>query len=246
MEAYAKQAYVWDWDGYDNREEHEYWRQCAAKHGKNVLLPMCALGEADAYMARSGLRVVAFDITEEMIREAEKRFGSVDGLEFRVADIRAFSFPQAAFDFCYVTNQDLNLLKDANEVERALHSIHRHMRAGGCLVLELHIGGDESEVFPRRTFHPRVPNHPGKRVWKENECRYDGGEKRNYISQIVYVEDENGVERFDCSVSLQYFEREDVLRAIEGSGFRVAGEFRDRQREPWRPGDREWIVELVK
>ena len=57
------------------------------------------------------------------------RMPEMNWLERRIADTRAFSFPERAFDFSFVTNQDLNPLENVDEVERALASIHRHLRA---------------------------------------------------------------------------------------------------------------------
>lgn len=38
-------------------------------------------------MAKKGFCVTAFDITKEMIDEGKKRFGSLDNLSLRVADL---------------------------------------------------------------------------------------------------------------------------------------------------------------
>lgn len=78
---YAKHAKVWDWGGVDNTPEYEFWGNCAARCGKNILIPMCALGEAGAYLAQHGFSVTAFDITPEMIEEGKKRFGALRGLQ---------------------------------------------------------------------------------------------------------------------------------------------------------------------
>lgn len=42
IEDYAKHAAVWDWDGYDNSAEYDYWCGYASKYGMKVLIPMCA------------------------------------------------------------------------------------------------------------------------------------------------------------------------------------------------------------
>ena len=139
MEAYEKHAYIWDWDGFDNSQEFEYWCKYADSFGKKILLPMCALGEAGNYMAQKGFVVTAFDITEKMIAEGKRRFGNNAFLTFETADICAFSFADKNFDFSFITGQDLHLLSTINDVERALTSIQAHLRKGGCLVLELQL-----------------------------------------------------------------------------------------------------------
>ena len=63
IDDYRKHAVVWDWDGFDNSLEYEYWCEYARHYGKKVLIPMCALGQVGAYMAQKGFSVTAFDIT---------------------------------------------------------------------------------------------------------------------------------------------------------------------------------------
>ena len=87
IDDYRKHAVVWDWDGFDNSLEYEYWCKYARQYGKKVLIPMCALGQVGAYMAQKGFSVTAFDITKEMIDEGEKRFRSVENLSLKIADI---------------------------------------------------------------------------------------------------------------------------------------------------------------
>ena len=246
MEAYEKHAYIWDWDGFDNSNEYKYWCKYAEKFGKKVLLPMCALGESGNYMAQKGFMVTAFDITEKMIIEGKQRFGSTANLTFETADICSFSFRERAFDFSFITNQDLHLLPTVNDVEKALASIQKHLRMGGCLVLELLIGSDKSAYYPKQIFHPRVTRFNDKKIWKESESRYDGQTKTNHISQEVYVEDINGVEHFNYSICLHYFERSEILAAIKKAGFKVVNEFCSRDREEWAEGKQNWILELIK
>ena len=66
---------------------------------EKVLIPMCALGQTGAYMAQKGFFVTAFDITKEMIDEGKKRFGSVENLSLKIADICNLHLGESDFDF---------------------------------------------------------------------------------------------------------------------------------------------------
>lgn len=200
---YAKHAVVWDWDGYDNTAEYDYWCNYAGQFGNKVLIPMCALGQVASYMAQKGYKVTAFDITKEMIYEGRRRFMVNNehqdscNLALEVADICDFSFDEKNFDFAFLATQDLNLLTDITKVSNALLSIGQHLRKGACLSLELTLPGSESYRSPRRTFQPRVANYKDKKVWKDSESRYDAKTRKHHIDQIVYVEDNNGTASFD-------------------------------------------------
>lgn len=246
IEDYAKHAAVWDWDGYDNSAEYDYWCHFAEQYGKKVLIPMCALGQAGAYMAEKGFNVTAFDITEKMIEEGKKRFGSVKNLTLRVADICDFNFNENEFDFAFIATQDLHLLTNINMVKRAFISIAEHLRKGGCLALELILPSSESYQCPTQTFYPRVPNYSDKTVWKEGGSRYDAAAKKHYIEQVVYIKDHKGTESFHYSVTLQYFDRNLILDALSCAGYAIVGEYGNRNKEPWVSENREWFIEAVK
>ena len=230
IEDYAKHAAVWDWDGYDNYNEYDYWCNYANKFGRKVLIPMCALGQAGAYMAGKGFCVTAFDITKEMIDEGKKRFSSIENLELKVANICNFEFNEKDFDFCFITTQDLHLLSDIEMVKAAFISIAKHLRCGACLALELVLPSSESYQYPARTFYPRVPNYLDKKVWKESKNSYDAAAKKCYIDQIVYIQDNKGTTSFNYSVTLQYFERNEILNALNCAGFTVMGEYSNRSK----------------
>lgn len=244
--SYKNIAKVWDWDGFDNTPEYEYWCTYARQYGRKVLIPMCALGQAAAYMARQGFTVTAFDLTEEMIEEGKKRVGTLVNLQLEVADIRSFSFAGAPYDFSYIGNLDLNLLSSVAEVKEALRALNGQLRAGGGLVLELTLPAGVSYRHEKRVFHPRVPNYTDKKVWKENEGSYDAETKIHHINQMVFVETEDGIEAIPYVISLQYYERDEILEALDECGFKAKNEFKNREKEPWREGDHDWIVEAVK
>ncbi|MDR3149467.1 MAG: class I SAM-dependent methyltransferase [Oscillospiraceae bacterium] len=243
---YQKQAEVWDWDGYDDTPEYEYWCEYAKRFGNRVLIPMCAYGQTGAYMAQKGFHVTAFDITPEMIAEGKRRYGEVKNLELVVADLTDLDLNEKEFDFAFIAgNGDLHLLQSAQMVGRAFLSIQKHLRTGGCLTMELTLPERESWSYPKKMFHPRVPNYADKKIWKENEGRYDAGEKRHYINQTVYIENNDGIKSFMQSVCLQYYEREEILGLLRKCGFTVKSEYRNREKETWKSGDSSWFVEAV-
>ncbi len=246
VNGYDSHAAVWDWDGYDRTPEYDYWCSYARRYGDKVLIPMCALAEAGAYLARQGFRVTAFDISAEMVYEGRKRFDSVQNLSLHVADIRDFRLDERDFDFAFLATQDLHLLSDIEAVKQAFASLAVHLRRGGCLALELVLPPSESYEYPKRVYHPRVPNYSDKSVWKEGEGRYDAATKRHHIIQTVYVRDRQGTSSFPYNIVLQYYERESILDALSEAGFAVAGEYGSRAREPLTPQHGEWAIEAVR
>lgn len=245
---YAKHAAYWDWSkqDHDRTPDDEYWYQYAKRYGNNVLIPMCALGEAGAYMARRGMNVTAFDITPEMIAEGRKRFGDVPGLRLFEGDVTDFRFDIPPADFCY--SVDFGHILTIEDVKRALARINYHLRDSGGLVIETTLPPTESHSYPLQTFMPSHQVYPGLKVWKTGEGRFDAETGQHYISQRFYAEDESGhTESFDHAFYLQSYSREQWLAALEECGFGIVGEYRNREVESWQSGgDGFWIVEAVK
>ncbi len=235
---YARHAQFWDWGGYDRTGEHDYWFKYAAKFGKNVLIPMCALGEAGAYMAECGMNVTAFDVTPEMIAEGKKRFGGVPGLRLFEGDVTDFRFDIPPADFCY--SVDFGHILSIEDVKKALACINYHLRDGGCLVIEtgLRMPNAESVYHPVKTFYPLKQVYPNLKVWKTGDGRNEAETGRFYITQTFYAEDQSGhIESFDHAFYLQSYSREQWLAALEECGYDIVGEYRNREGEPWRDGD---------
>lgn len=234
---YARHARYWDWGSldHDRTPEYAYWYRYARRYGSHVLMPMCALGETGAYMARRGMRVTAFDITPEMIAEGQKRFGGVQGLSLREGDITAFHFDIAPCDFCYCV--DLGHILSMEDVKKALVCIHDHLREGGGLVIETTLPPAVSGSYPLRTFMPENQPYQGLRVWKTGEGRFDAETGRHYISQVFYIEDENGhTEHFEHAFYLQSYAREAWLSALSECGFTVQQAYHDRASGSWQSG----------
>jgi len=246
IKTYAKHARIWGLYGPDQTEEYEYWCKYAEKFGENILLPMCAVGNMGAYMAKRGFNVTAFDITPEMIAEGQKRFGDIENLKYYNADVRNFNFDIEPVDFC--TGADFGFLLTVEDIRKALVCISRHMRKGGCLLMEewFRDPNAESDYSPPEKFDCGEFN--GMKAWKISESRNDGETGRWHCSQDVYIEENGVVEMFNHAFILQAYYREEWLDALHNAGFEIKAEYngRDRESKSWKNGDGLWLAEAIK
>ena len=86
-------------------------------------------------------KVVAFDISEEQVRVAQKHVEEtgVANVEFRVEDIFTIPFPDNTFDVAFVHN----VLEHLNEPADALKEVQRVLKLGGLVgVRDADRGGD--------------------------------------------------------------------------------------------------------
>ena len=98
----------------------------AATGADDVLEVGCGPGDfAQRLRVELGLRVVASDLSAEMVRRTRSR-----GVDAVVADVQDLPFADASFD-CVVANW---MLYHVPDVDRALAEVARVVRPGGCLV----------------------------------------------------------------------------------------------------------------
>ena len=241
--SYAQHARFWDWSGHDRSEENEYWLRYAARHGRNVLIPMCAWGETGTYMAQRGLHVTAFDLTPEMIAEGRKRYGSIASLRLLEGDVTDFHFDVPSIDFCFT--MDLEVLPSLEEVRKALRCIHKHLRDGGCLAIKPNWPPEKSDSWPLQTYLPVKQMYPGMRVWKTGNGHNDAKLRKRYISQTFYIEHEGGrTESFDSLIDLQCYTRKEWYQALRECGYEIAREHKGHGlKKSYSAGD---TIEAIK
>jgi ubiquinone/menaquinone biosynthesis C-methylase UbiE len=241
---YKEHAVIWDWDGFDDTEEHDFWCNWAIHYGKNVLIPMCALAERGAYMAEKGFNVTAFDIIDEMVSEGNKRFGGIKNLKLLHGDIRNFSFSIEPVDYVFIKG-DINHLLNIIDIKNAFQSINKHMRKGGCIVIELELPTKKSYSWSKEIYHPRKIKHTDKKIWKTGEGNYDPQTKRKYIFQTVFIEDNEGTKSFEHKFYLQLYDREEIIDSLIESNFLIKNEFCDHKYTKYDGGEY-LIVEGIK
>ena len=82
-----------------NNHYHKFLLRHVPHNCENALEIGCGTGAFARLLAKRSKRVVALDLSPEMIRVARARSGQFDNLEFHLADAMTWNFPQSQFDF---------------------------------------------------------------------------------------------------------------------------------------------------
>ena len=82
-----------------NNQYHNSLLKHVPEHCENALEIGCGTGAFARALARHCKRVVALDLSAEMIRVARSRSNRFENLEFQQADAMTWDFPQSHFDF---------------------------------------------------------------------------------------------------------------------------------------------------
>lgn len=113
-----------------NNHYHDFLLKHVPQNCENALEIGCGTGAFARDLAKRCKRVIALDLSSEMIRVARSRSGQFDNLEFQLADAITWNFPQSQFDFvCSIAT--LHHL----EQRELLVKIKDALRPGGVLVI---------------------------------------------------------------------------------------------------------------
>lgn len=82
-----------------NNHYHKFLLNHVPQNCENALEIGCGTGAFARQLATRCKRVIALDLSPEMIRVARSRSARFDNLEFQLADAMTWSFPQSQFDF---------------------------------------------------------------------------------------------------------------------------------------------------
>ena len=118
------------------RGDEGFWIWAASlPAGCRVLEVGAGTGRATAFLARAAGRVVAFDLSPEMVAVARRRLASQRHVSLLVADLRNARFAER-FDLVAAVNDPcVHLTGDADR-DRALATMAEHLAPGGRVILD--------------------------------------------------------------------------------------------------------------
>ncbi len=127
--------------------------------GQAVLDAGCGSGHWAVAFARRGMRVAGIDLSPEMIRLATERADAAAvAIDWRVGDLAALPFPDAAFDAV----QARVALQFVPDIPAALRELRRVLRPGGRLLAS--VPGALSPIY-RRSWRRHLLEDPPEVNW---------------------------------------------------------------------------------
>jgi ubiquinone/menaquinone biosynthesis C-methylase UbiE len=220
---YAKWARVYDCFYPDRSDEVEFWARLAGQYGHQLLDLMCGTAEVSLELSRRGYHVLGVDLSPAMLAVAADRLAAAAdyparNLSLAQGEAGVQPAPDGAFDFALVGgNGSFNHLGELR-ARAALRELHRVLRPGGGLGMELVNPHLLKEVYPVRTFGPLRPP-PGVWVEKVSHNHYDRAAGLFHIRQIAQyeIDDESG--EFEVDFALHVREPDEIRAMLEEAGF---------------------------
>jgi ubiquinone/menaquinone biosynthesis C-methylase UbiE len=116
------------WD--HNSHYHGFLSRHMPPHCKVALDVGCGTGEFSRLLANRSERVIALDLSPEMIRIAQERSKRCPNIDFKAADATAYEFPHEHFD-CIVSIAALHHIG----LEEILPKMRKALKSNGRLIL---------------------------------------------------------------------------------------------------------------
>ena len=117
------------------RGDVDFWRIIVRELAPARILELGAgAGRITEPLAASCSRLVALDLSRDMLRIARRSLAGRENIHFIVGDMRDVSFVRA-FDLVVAANDPFSHLTRGHDRELALHAAARALRAGGYLIL---------------------------------------------------------------------------------------------------------------
>jgi SAM-dependent methyltransferase len=143
----------------------------------------CGTGKSFEYLSPRFKKILAVDISKELLSQAKKR--PYSNIEVRQADLtkNRLSFPKADFAFCC----NVAMLPEIEKTYSIIHNIHKSLKKGGTALLVLpsldsvlFASWRLIEVYKREGIHTKdIPNY---------EFAYFKASRRKLVEGIIYID----------------------------------------------------------
>ena len=104
--------------------------------GCSILELACGSAEISCELARRGYKLVATDLSEDMLNKAKAKNGA-ETLQFKPLDMTSFDLDET-FDAVLCYCDSINYLSDLEAVKSMFHSVRKHLNEKGVLIFDMH------------------------------------------------------------------------------------------------------------
>jgi len=256
MPRYVDYAEYYDYDnvGGHMTEDIPFYLGYAEETGGPILELACGTGRVMIPIAEAGFTIHGLDLSENMLEVARRKIkekGLSDRVTLTRGDMADFDLLVKDFSMAFVAVRSFMHLFTQESQLGCLRCVHRHLRPGGLLVMDLYsprlsklAQQPEKEFSVRREF--TLPN--GNRVIHKR--RFLGTDLLNQINseEILFEEydpDGSPVRTRRVPLDTRYTFRYELELLLEKAGFEVQSMFRDYDKNPY-DGTGEIIVVAQK
>jgi SAM-dependent methyltransferase len=216
-----------------DRGDEAFWEWAAGTPARARILEVGAgTGRATEILARRAARVVAFDLSPELIAVARERLKDAAHVALLVADLRDFQFRER-FDLIVAVDDPLVHLARGSERDGALRNVALHLAPGGRFLLD-------AAWFPPEKRHAAagpdglVQERRASRGLTVREVWHCHPRTRRCKARFEY--EVRGEPTARASFPARLWSVEELKRRARAAGLQVTALWGDYDRRPWQRG----------
>lgn len=242
---WSKFARFWDGLHGDRTEEVRFWARLARPYGKRVLAPLAATGQVAVELAKLGFEVVAMDCCGEMLEIARRKAAHIGAFSCREGHVADLAREGREFDFVFLSGGNYHHFWEEIGQLTVLHSVHRLLRPGGGLALEM---------MPFTADRPRhdaadyssADSANGATLKVHSESSYSAESHMLAIRQTMTLDTAGRSEEDRFQIPLRMFTRVELMASLAETGFRRVAEYGSYSFHPHTPKSPKWILVAEK
>ncbi|HWS56636.1 MAG TPA: class I SAM-dependent methyltransferase [Pyrinomonadaceae bacterium] len=228
---------------YSKRPDFDFFIEAAQASGGPVLEVGCGTGRILIPTARAGVEIVGLDLSPQRLEVCRERvLDEPEAVRSRIrliqADMRNFDLAQT-FKLVTLPFRPFHCLTTVKDQILCLETIHRHLAAGGRVIVDLF--NPSLEALARDNVGQEFGDEPeftipdGRRVVRRHKIV-----SRDYASQVMQIEvvyylthPDGREERRVHAFSWHYFFRFEAEHLLARCGFEVEAVYSDYDKSPY-------------
>lgn len=206
------------------------WTWAASKPDRCRVLELgSGTGRATAFLAQSAARVVAFDLSPELVAVARRRFAGNSSISFFVGDMRFLELG-VRFDLIVAVDDPFVHLTGDEDRQRAFGTVAAHLAPDGRFLL------DAAWMTPGRRRAAGRPSglvneHTHGRLQVREVCRCDPGTRLSFTRFEYRLDGELAA---TAAFRGRLWSIAELRHRARTAGLRVTHLWGDYERSPWR------------
>jgi len=240
-------APFYDWENAQTlgRRDVPFWRRLAAPTDGTVLELGCGTGRVTLPLARAGATMVGIDRSQRMLARARLRIrrGKLrERAQLVRGDIRSLPFPDRTFPLVLAPYGILQSLLKESDLARTLEAVHRVLKPGGTLGLELVADLPSWAEYRRRVSLRGRLGSRGPHVELIESVRQDRARRLTLFDQEFVQRAGSTPKRKTFTLAFRTLSVPQMSRRLEKAGLEVSALLGDYQGGPWDPRAEVWIL----
>lgn len=225
------------------RDDRKFWEDIARRVGGAPVLELgCGTGRVTETLAEESGRVVAVDLSPEMLERARRRLGARSDVHLVLADMRTLRLARS-FQLVVAANDPFTHLLEDPDRRRALDTVARHMDSdGGRFVLDAYWLSEEKleeAASPAGFGRERTVDASGEELRIREHWRCDA-ETRRCTVRYEYLEADGNRSR--ASFRGRLWSLEEMHRALDEAGLRVRSLWGDFECNAFEPEEASHLI----